>query len=179
MKQTLTLTLTSLLLLCLSACSQLPLAPESAPSAYRLDAGDTVQVEIYGQKELSGKFTLDDTGKLSLLKAGVVDLKGKTLREAEQAIAGGLKAELRAPEATVNIVEYRPIFVAGEVQRPGKSPYSSGMTVLRAVALAGGYTGKASRQKIRLLRDGQPPLRAQETTPVQPGDVIDVGESVF
>jgi len=167
------------LLSCLAGCARLPMVASAGPGDYRLDAGDTIQVSVYDQKDLSGAFMLDSAGRVSLLRAGVVPLRGQTLREAERQIAESLKGELKNPEVTVNMVEYRPVFVSGEVQRPGKFPVASGITVLKAVALANGYTPRGDRGGITIVREGQPRSRADEDTPLQPGDVVDVGERLF
>lgn len=168
-----------LLPLLLLGCQPLPLAKNAEPGEYRLDAGDTIQIDVYGEKDLSGRFMLDASGKVSLPRAGAIDLRRQTLRGAEQRIAQGLKSELRRPEVAVNIAEYRPIFVTGEVQQPGKFPFVSGMTVLKAIALASGYTARGTRREITLVREGQPRSRAEEGTLLQPGDTIDIGESLF
>jgi protein involved in polysaccharide export with SLBB domain len=163
----------------LAGCAPLPLMPRDEPVVYQLDAGDQIQVDVYGQTDLSGRYTLDDTGRVSLLKAGAVELRALSLRDAERRIAEHLKGELRKPEVAVNVVEYRPVYVMGQVVRGGKYPYAPGMTVLKAVALAGGYNDKASRSRIDVIRAGMPRARATEALLLQAGDTIDVGESLF
>lgn len=163
----------------LVGCAPLPLMPQDEAAPYTLDAGDQIQVDVYGQTDLSGRYTLDDTGRVSLLKAGPVELRSLTARDAERRIAEHLKGELRHPEIAVNVVEYRPVYVMGQVVRGGKYPYVPGMTVLKAIALAGGYNDKASRSRIDITRDGMPRARATETLLLRAGDTIDVGESLF
>jgi protein involved in polysaccharide export with SLBB domain len=163
----------------LAGCAPLPPMPHDEPAVYQLDAGDQIQVDVYGQTDLSGRYTLDDTGRVSLLKAGAVELRALSLRDAERRIAEHLKGELRNPEVAVNVVEYRPVYVMGQVVRGGKYPYAPGMTVLKAVALAGGYNDKASRSRIDVIRAGMPRARATEALLLQAGDTIDVGESLF
>ncbi len=162
----------------LAGCAPLPLMPHDQPVVYQLDAGDQIQVDVYGQTDLSGRYTLD-TGRVSLLKAGAVELRALSLRDAERRIAEHLKGELRNPEVAVNVVEYRPVFVMGQVVRGGKFPYAPGMTVLKAIALAGGYNDKASRSRVDVIRAGMPRARATEALLLQAGDTIDVGESLF
>jgi len=174
-----TLLLTAVLLGLAGCATPPPPLVDTEPGEYRLDAGDTIQVEVYGQKDLSGRFTLDTGGRVSLLRAGVIDLRRRTFREAEQLIAAGLRAELREPEVAVNIAEYRPVFMTGEVRRPGRFPYEQGMTVLKALALAGGYTPRGSRGRITLVREDLPRVRVGEDTRLRPGDAIDVGQSLF
>ena len=88
---------------------------------------------------------------------------------------------LKKPDITITIVEYRQFYVNGEVNKPGGYSYREGMTVQRAITLAGGFTERASRSKIRLMREnsnGQT-INAELSTTVQPGDVITVDESFF
>lgn len=163
----------------LVGCTALPVMPQDEPGIYTLDAGDQIQVDVYGQTDLSGRYTLDDTGRVSLLKAGAVELRAMNMRDAERRIAEHLKGELRNPEVAVNVVQYRPVFVMGQVVQGGKYAYAPGMTVLRAIALAGGYNDKASRSRIFITRAGMPRARATETLLLRAGDTVEVGESVF
>jgi polysaccharide biosynthesis/export protein len=168
-------------LLVLAACQQPPIAAGNrAPQTeYQLDSGDQIQVDVYNQRDLSGRFVLDTAGRISLLKAGAVQLRGATLRQAEERIAEQLKAELREPVVAVNIVEHRPVFVMGEVRAPGKYPFSNALTVLKAVALAGGYGPRGSNQRIVIVRQDGTRERASEDSFLHPGDTVDVGESLF
>jgi len=168
-------------LLALTGCQQAPIAvaDTAAPAEYRLDAGDQIQVDVYNQRDLSGRFVLDTAGRISLLKAGAVDLRGITLRQAEERIAEQLKSELRAPVVSVNIVEHRPVFVLGEVRTPGKYPFANSLTVLKAVALAGGYGPRGSSQRLVIVREDGTRMRASESSLLRPGDTVDVGESLF
>lgn len=167
--------------LVLAGCQGAPtaVADSAAQAEYRLDAGDAIQVDVYNQRDLSGRFVLDTAGRISLLKAGAVDLRGATLRQAEERIAEQLKVELRAPAVSVNIVEHRPVFVTGEVRTPGKYPFANALTVLKAVALAGGYGPRGSRNRIVIVREDGTRLRASESSSLRPGDTVDVGESLF
>lgn len=168
-----------LLSLVLTACETVAELPPPPAGDYRLDAGDVIQVDVYGQKEFSGRFTLDTSGRISLLKAGAVDLRGATLDDAGTRIAAKLSAELRAPVVAVNIIEHRPVFVTGQVKSAGRYPYAQGLTVLKAVALAGGYGPRGSSQRILLVRDDGTRARVNENTVLRPGDIVDVGESLF
>lgn len=163
----------------LTGCAPAPLMPQQEPGIYLLDVGDQIQVDVYGQTDLSGRYLLDDTGRVSLLKAGAVELRSLSLRDAERRIAEHLKGELRNPEVAVNVVEYRPVYVMGQVMKGGKYPYAPGMTVLRAVALAGGYNDKGSRSRIYVTRAGMPRALATEALLLHAGDTVDVGESLF
>jgi polysaccharide export outer membrane protein len=164
-----------------AGCQEAPIAAAQpqAPSEYRLDSGDQIQVDVYNQRDLSGRFVLDTGGRISVLKAGAIELRGATLREAEARIAQQLKSELRAPVVSVNVVEHRPVFVTGEVKTPGKYPFGNALTVLRAVALAGGYGPRASSRRTVIVHEDGTRTAASENSPLRPGDTVDVGESLF
>lgn len=163
----------------LAGCQQLPTVRSDSTGEYRLGPGDVLQVSVNGQPELSGKFTVDPGGHISMVHAGPVPLNRKTLREAELAITEKLKVELKSPVVAVNISQYRPVFVTGEVRNSGGYPYLSGLTVRQAIAMAGGYTPRASRSKLSIVREGGPKAVAAEDTVVSPGDTVEVGESLF
>jgi len=128
-------------------------------------------------------FRLNDTGRLNYPFLGELIVEGLTLAELEQLITQGLKGPyLVSPEVTVSIGEYRPFFMQGEVNRPGGFPYQPGLTIQRAIALAGGFTERASRSKIEVTRADDPTATAQPielSGPVFPGDVITVQQSFF
>ncbi|HVJ42131.1 MAG TPA: polysaccharide biosynthesis/export family protein [Dongiaceae bacterium] len=172
----------ALLSVALAACTPTPDLVAGTPHEYTLGPGDKVQLAVYGQAELSGQFTLDASASVSLPKAGVVQLGGKTLREAEQLIAQRLTVELKSPEVSLNIIEYRPVYVMGEVQRPGQFPFVPGMTVLNAVALASGYKERADPARITIVRASDPDRvarKANEATSLEPGDTVNVLQRWF
>ncbi len=160
------------------------LKASNPPDAYRLGYGDQVAVVVYGQPETSGQFEVDDEGALSLPLAGRVDVRDLTTAQAEQAVAKQLvrKGLSKDPQVTINVTQYRPIYILGEVQKPGAYPYYSGETVLNAVAVAGGYTYRAGNSRIDVIRptDGQrQPQRAEESSYLAPGDIVVVPERWF
>jgi protein involved in polysaccharide export with SLBB domain len=154
-----------------------------AAEAYRLGSGDRVRVVVFGHDDLSGEFEVDDTGRVSLPLVGPVEAAGATAAELETRLAGALRPDyLLDPHVTVEVVGYRPIFILGEVENPGSYPYASGLTVVNAVALAGGYTYRASKRRVTIVRADDPQKtkeRVEETAPVAPGDVIEVPERHF
>jgi protein involved in polysaccharide export with SLBB domain len=174
-------------LLALAACGTTdttPIATTEAPTAYRLGTGDRVAVTVFGEKDMSGEFDVDDTGSLPIPLAGAVSVKDKTPREVEKALEtqltrGGL---IRDPKVNIAVVKYRPIYILGEVQRPGAYPYQSGITVMNAVALAGGYTYRANSKRIDVVRHesgDRTPQRTAETNYIAPGDTIIIPERWF
>ncbi len=158
--------------------------PES-PQAYRLGHGDRIAVTVFGQQDMSGEFDVDDTGAIALPLAGAIPVKNKTPRDVEkqlEAQLGGRGGMLNNPKVNVAVVRYRPVYILGEVQRPGAYPYQSGMTILNAVALAGGYTYRASNKKISVIREetgDREPKSASEMNYLVPGDVVNVPERWF
>lgn len=157
------------------------LATESVE--YTLGAGDEVRVTVFGQTDLSGKFTVDGGGAISMPLIGNVDAGGKTVREATNAIVAKLKPDyLKNPRVSVEVLNYRPFYILGEVKRPGSYPYVSGMTAVNAVALGGGYTYRARENNIYITR-GKDPKRekkkASHDTIVLPGDILEVPERFF
>ncbi len=151
--------------------------------AYKLGPGDQIIITVFGEDDLSMNFRLNDTGSLNYPFLGQLKIEGLSVAELEQLITSGLKGPyLINPEVTVSIGEYRPFFVHGEVERPGGFPYQPGLTLEKAVALAGGFTERASRSKIEVIRSGDPTTTAQPiklSGPVFPGDVITVRQSFF
>lgn len=158
--------------------------PES-PQAYRLGTGDRIAVTVFGQQDMSGEFDVDDTGAIALPLAGAIPVKNKTPRDVEkqlEAQLGGRGGMLNNPKVNVAVVRYRPVYILGEVQRPGAYPYQSGMTILNAVALAGGYTYRASNKKISVIREetgDREPKSASEMNYLVPGDVVNIPERWF
>jgi polysaccharide export outer membrane protein len=150
---------------------------------YRLGAGDQVRVTVFGQQDLSGEFTVDGGGVVSLPLIGNVPAGGATVRELSTRIADKLQPDyLRNPRVNVEVLNYRPFYIIGEVNKPGSYPFVNGMTVINAVALAGGYTYRARANEVMVTRSNDPERkkqRAQHDTVVMPGDVIEVPERFF
>jgi len=150
---------------------------------YRLAAGDTVRVTVYGHEDLSGEFEVDGAGRISLPLIRDVTAEGRTLQELEESITTKLSPDyLKQPRVSAEILNYRPFYIIGEVSEPGSYPYVNGMTVINAVAVAGGFTYRARKGRIRIVResgDSTVNLEVASDTPVMPGDVIEVPERFF
>ena len=156
----------------------------SANSTYQLGSGDVISIRVFGEEELSfEKVRLNDAGTFSYPFLGELKAKGKTAADIERLISDGLRGDyLIEPKVSVRILEYRDFYVNGEVKSPGGYPFSPGLTVRKAVALAGGFTEWASRNNILLIREGRAEKEAIEAgleTPVKPGDIITVNQSLF
>ncbi len=160
------------------------LAQDSAvPTDYRLAAGDRLRVSVYGHEDLSGDFEVDGSGQLSLPLIQDIDAANKTLNELEADIADALQPDfLKNPRVSVEILNYRPFYIVGEVNAPGSYAYVSGMTVINAVAMAGGFTHRAQKGNIKISREkaeGRDEITGDADTAVMPGDVIEIGERFF
>src|SRR5487761_1995867 len=154
-------------------------------SRYRLGSGDVISIYVLGEDDLKReKMRLTDAGTIQYPVLGEIQVKGLTTGELEQKITSGLiKAQyLKNPKVTVNIDEYRPFFINGEVYKPGGYPYVPGLTVLKAVSLAGGFKDRASKRNMYVVRDGTPNedrKRVNMDSPIYPGDILTVEESFF
>lgn len=160
-------------------------APENSvvEIAYRLSIGDKLRITVYGHEDLSGEFDVDATGNVSLPLIGDVRATGLTANELEAAVTSLLRPDyLKNPRVSAEILNYRPFYIVGEVNSPGSFPYANGMTVISAVAVAGGFTYRARKNRISITRGGGADMvefEAQEDTLILPGDVIEVPERFF
>jgi polysaccharide export outer membrane protein len=168
---------------CAPGCDLRPM-PGLSGGEYRLAPGDVVRIITYGEDPLTGEFRVSDQGAVALPLAGAVKATGKTPRELEDEIAGALKKRdmLRKPSVSVEVTTYRPIYVLGEVNKPGQYPYQPGMTMVSAAAVAGGFTYRAIQDYASVVRvvDGESVEgKASRQALVQPGDVITVFERIY
>jgi len=152
----------------------------TATQTYRLSASDKISIRVFNEENLSLETTLGNSGVISFPLLGELNIKGLTLSEVESLITRKLKGPyLLNPRVTVTMLEYRSFFVNGEVARPGGYPYRPGLTVRKAIALAGGLSENASTEKLRLIRENdvtKTPIEAQFDTAVNPGDIVLVME---
>ena len=168
----------------LPGCGLFESAPLRLP-LYTLRPGDSIRVDVYNHEELSvEEVTLDGGGFVNLPYLGATALHGLTLRAAEARVAARLSPDfVREPVVGVALVEHAPIYVLGEVRRPGRFDYREGMTAREAVALARGYTARAPDFYLFVIRpqpDGPPKeLWAEPDTPLLPGDGVHVPTSWF
>jgi len=147
-------------------------------SNYHLGKGDLIDIKVFSEKDLSMKVRLSEEGIISYPFLGELDLAGLTVNEVENLISSGLDGDyLIDPKVTVAILEYRQLFVNGETKKPGGYDFVPGMTVNKAISLAGGFTERASRDEIFIIRDGDEtatPLAAKLDTYIGPGDIINI-----
>ncbi|HEX6141492.1 MAG TPA: polysaccharide biosynthesis/export family protein [Geminicoccaceae bacterium] len=164
--------------------------PANAPSTqdtvagYRLGPGDQVRLTVFRHEDLSGEFEMDGEGEFSMPLVGDIEGRGLTARQLEDRIETRLKDEgyLIDPQVSIEVLNYRPFYIIGEVNNPGSYAYVNGMTVVNAVALAGGYTYRADQDDIMIKRGGsagRPIANVGPSTDVLPGDIIEVPERWF
>lgn len=162
----------------------LPALPTPTDAGYHLGPGDQLRIIAVGDDTLTGEFRVSDQGDLALPMLGAVHAAGLSPKALEQTIARALVRDgfERSPSVAIEVTSYRPIFVLGEVNKPGQFPYQPGMTVLGAVALAGGFTYRAVEGYASVVRhetDGTMEGRADREAPLEPGDVVTVFERRF
>ena len=167
----------------LAICLALLLAPAWAQGEYRLGPGDIVRVTVFGHEDLSGEFEIGASGTIPIPLVGEIRAQGYTVQQLQAGIAEALRPDyLKNPRVGVDVLNYRPFDIIGEVKEPGSYPYVSGMRVVNAIALAGGFTYRADQDDILITRandaTGQK-MSADPNSVVLPGDVIEVPERYF
>ena len=151
-------------------------------AGHRLGPGDKVRIAVFGEDDLSVSERVSDRGTIAYPLLGELRVDNLTTDELAQMIDSRLRGPyLVDPRVTVSIEEYREFFVMGQVNRPGGYAYLPGLTIRKAVSIAGGYTERASRTKLFMISEGEPgkERRADQDDPVRPGDTIVVKESLF
>jgi len=158
-------------------------AAQGAMQPYRLQAGDVVRVLVYNQQSLSTDYKIGDNGMISLPLLGDVKAADLTVPELQKSVADGFGNGIFVnPGVSVEISQYRPFFVTGEVAKPGQYAYTPGLSVLGAIAAAGGFTVRADKDRMTMVRrDGgnSSEWAVTSVTEVRPGDVIVVREHFF
>ncbi len=158
--------------------------PASSYRPYTVGQGDRLQVRVFGEPTLTGEYAVDGSGVISMPLLRSVSVAGLTTRQVERTIASRLRQKfLRNPNVSVEIRTFRPFFILGEVTRSGQYPYVDGMDVQTAVAIAGGYTARARRSKVKVTRKysngTSRTLILRKTAVLMPGDTILVEERFF
>lgn len=149
---------------------------------YLIDTGDTIQIKVYGEDELSLETKVGRSGKLNYPFLGEMKISGLTEKALQQKIYNGLKGDyLIEPTVNVAVIEYRPFFIHGEVRNPGSYPYQPSMTVNQAIAIAGGFTERASKEKIFIFKEKNKSKRSNASldSAVHAGDTVTVEQRFF
>jgi polysaccharide export outer membrane protein len=177
------------------ACAQTPAGPAPVPAAasaegavravpeYRLGVADKVRVNVFGEEALTGEFLVGGGGKISLPLVGEVQAAGLTISEFQNEVSNELrKGYIKEPRVSAEVLNYRPFYILGEVNKPGEYPYTNNLTVLNAVATAEGFTYRANKRSVFIKRAEDPAEQSYPLTPltkVAPGDTIRIGERYF
>lgn len=171
---------------CVNPTAGLQPFPRVAENAngYELGGGDKIRVVVIGFEDLSNEYNVSDTGTISMPMIGTIAANGKTTEQLEAQIAGTLETLQLAvdPTVSVQIEAYRPFYILGEVRTPGPYPYVPGMSVLTAVAIAGGHTFRANTEIYKISRTTGGEVMTgtgDANTQVMPGDTVVVYEAWF
>ena len=166
-----------------AASGPVSVTADAAQPSYRLGPGDKLRVITFGEQSLSGEFIVNELGKISLPLVGDVAAGGLTIDQFTAAVTRAFaNGFLINPRVSVEVLNYRPYYILGEVAKPGEYPFVNGLTVVNAAATAGGFTYRANTHKvfIRHTRDtSEAAVRLTTTTPVLPGDTIRIPERFF
>ena len=171
----------------LAGCSGYHPAPkafhEAVMQPYRVDAGDRLRITVFEQTGLTGTYSIDQAGYIAFPLIGAVAARGRTLQELEGSIAASLRQGfLRDPDVSIEIDRYRSFFIMGEVGQAGQYSYVAGMTVQKAIAIAGGYSPRAHQRDVDITRTINGKIltgRVRITDPILAGDTIYVRERLF
>jgi polysaccharide export outer membrane protein len=147
-----------------------------------LGAGDQIRITVFNEPDLTGPFTVGSQGAIAYPLVGSIRAGGLTVPEFTTALEQALGIYIRAPRVAVEVTNYRPFFILGEVQRPGTYPYSASLTVPNSVATAGGFTYRANRSRVFIRHANENVERSfplTVATPVLPGDTVRIGERIF
>lgn len=153
-------------------------------SEYKLGSGDQIRIQVFGEEDLGMEVRLSDAGTISYPFLGEIQVQGLTVGQLETSVINGLQPDyLIDPKVSVSILEYRQFYIHGEVSKPGGFPYLPGLTLRKAIALAGGFTERASKTKISVIHDGDEVIKKSSRIAlgddVAPGDIITVEQSFF
>ncbi len=168
----------------LSACATPSSGAAAAwqPVQYRLGPADQLRITVFNEPGLTGPYVVGAQGTIAYPLVGDIRAAGLTVPEFTEALRMALSGYVRTPSVSVEVANYRPFFILGEVTRPGTYPYQVDITVMNAVATAGGFTYRANRGRVFIRHASEDVERAYDltvSTPVLPGDTVRIGERIF
>jgi polysaccharide export outer membrane protein len=159
-------------------------ASSAVQSDYKLGAGDKIRIIVFGEESLTGEFLVPGgAGQIAFPLIGDVQAGGLTVSEMQQEVEAKLKdGYLKLPHVSIEVLNYRPFYILGEVTKPGEYPYTNGLTVVNAVATANGFTYRADTHHVYIrraheARESEYPLTSSVI--VAPGDTIRIRERFF
>lgn len=158
-------------------------SPDRFTQEYRLGAADQLKITVFGEPQLSGEFIVDGEGFVSVPLIGEVIAEGRTLREFQTDVEAQFsEGYLREPSINVEVLNFRPFYILGEVNRPGEYPYTNRLTILNAIATAEGFTYRANKKVVIIKGFDDDVARRVQVTPstrIAPGDTVQVLERLF
>ncbi|MDC5819323.1 MULTISPECIES: polysaccharide biosynthesis/export family protein [Vibrio oreintalis group] len=156
---------------------------KSFEDTYVIGAGDKIQISVYGESDLSiDELYISNSGKFEYPYLGQLSALNKTPESLKNEIINGLKGDyLISPKVRVSVVGFRSIYVNGEVKKPGGYEYQPGLTVDKAIALAGGFTDRAAKDKVYITQSGSEEIKnkVRLSKKIMPGDIIVIEQSFF
>lgn len=156
---------------------------ELGTNEYTLASGDRIRITVFGQENLSGERDVTGTGTVSIPLIGDILALGLTTAELEDRIEAEFTNEqiLVSPRVGVEVLNFRPFFILGEVGNPGQYEYEAGLSVIGAVAKAGGFSYRANQETFELQRGGSNAAKVSVggATAILPGDILTVKERWF
>jgi polysaccharide export outer membrane protein len=168
-----------------SAAAAATMGGTARPGVFTLGPGDKIRVTVFGEQAVNGEYTVGPDGAVSFPLIGAVDARGRTVAELREALTRKLAAGyILDPRVSIDVLNFRPFYILGEVNRPGQYPYADGLSVAQAVATAGGYTYRARTNRVFIRRadeavEAEMSLKGGRQIWVMPGDTIRVGERYF
>lgn len=150
---------------------------------YRLGPGDKLKITVFGNQDVSGEAVIDPQGKVAIPLLGQVQAGGQTVADVQKTITDALNKDyIVDPKVTIEVLNYRPFFILGEVNKPGSYFYIAGLNLRQAVAIGGGYTRRARTSEALIHRvggNGEETITANPETLILPGDTVDVPRRLF
>jgi polysaccharide biosynthesis/export protein len=175
--------LTALLAGCTGYSRPQPAFHQVLVDAYRLDSGDRLRVTVFGQPDLTSSYTVDQSGHIAFPLVGTLSARGTTTAELDEMITTALRdGYLRHPDVSVEVDQYRPFFIMGEVRNAGQYNFVPGMTAQMAIAMAGGFTARGYQNSVDITRQINGEIvvgRVSLSDPIRPGDTITIRERFF
>lgn len=152
--------------------------------AYILGTGDKIRITVFGEPKLDGEYVVSSTGVVSFPLIGNIQARGLTVEAMQEDIRSKLAAGyLKDPRVSTEVLNYRPFYILGEINKPGEYPFVNGITVQQAVAMAGGFSYRANTRRVfikRALDTSERPVEIKGVAvTLSPGDTIRVGERFF
>lgn len=165
-------------------CTQVRPEPMSAePYVFRLGPGDRLKITTYGEEALSGEYAVNGEGVIAFPLLGDLPARGKTIGEFRAALLTQLGTKLlKDPSVSVEVLNIRPVFILGEVNKPGQFAYTDGLTITAVVAQAGGFTYRADEKTVWVRHENEAeerPYALGAAAPARPGDTITIRQRYF